>query len=75
MGYRCQRAAAAFLAIIFRLRGDSAAARALPPFAPPSFPRATAAGFLPAFGSSSGEPSSFSPMACSTTRRATVVKS
>src|SRR5262245_14497701 len=59
----------------FRLRGDSASARALPPFAPPSFPSATAAGFFPLFGSSSGSPVNFSPIACSTTRRATVAKS
>lgn len=41
-----QRLAAAFLAIAFRFAGDSAAARALPPLLPPSFPNATAAGFL-----------------------------
>ncbi len=34
-----------------------------PEEAPPSLPSATAAGFFPAFGSSSGEPSGFSPMA------------
>lgn len=33
------------------------------------------AGFLPACGSGSGDPSSFSPIACSTTLRATVAKS
>jgi hypothetical protein len=72
--YRPHRAFAAFFAMALRLRGDSAAALAAPPFAPPSFPNATAAGFLPAFGLSSGEPSNFSPMACSTTFRATIAK-
>jgi len=33
----------------FRCAGESAAALAVPPFAPPSFPSATAAEFLPAF--------------------------
>jgi hypothetical protein len=70
-----QRALAAFLAIADRFRGDSAAARAAPPLAPPSFPSATAAGFFPAFLSGNGDPSHFSPMACSTTRRATLAKS
>lgn len=55
--------------------GDSAAARAAPPLAPPSLPNATAAGFLPASLSSSGDPSHCSPMACSTTRMAVLVKS
>jgi hypothetical protein len=41
-----QRAAAAFLAISARLRGESFSARALPPFDPPSLPSATAAGFF-----------------------------
>jgi hypothetical protein len=68
-----QRAAAAFFAIIFRFRGESAAARAAPPFAPPSFPSATAAGFFVGF--SSGDPSHFSPIVCSTVRRAVRVKS
>ena len=36
-----------------------------PPFIPPNLPRAIAAGFLPAFGSGNGWPSSCSPMACS----------
>ena len=66
---------AAFFAIAFRFAGESASALAFPPLAPPSFPRATAAGFLPAFLSSNGEPSSFSPMACSTMLRAIVAKS
>jgi ATP-dependent protease HslVU (ClpYQ) peptidase subunit len=43
-----QRARAAFLAIAERFLGESFAARARPPFDPPSLPRATAAGFLPA---------------------------
>jgi len=58
-----------------RLAGDNAAARATPPLAPPNFPNATAAGFFPRFGSSSGLPVNFSPMICSTTFRPTVVKS
>ena len=44
-------------------------------FAPPSFPSATAAGFFPASGSTSGEPSNCSPMAFSTTWRAMLTKS
>ena len=48
------RAAAAFLAIALRLVADSFAARALPPLAPPSRPSATAAGFFPSSGSTSG---------------------
>lgn len=59
----------------FRLAGLRDSALALPPFEPPSLPSATAAGFLPPCGSSNGEPSSLSPMACSTTRRAVTVKS
>jgi hypothetical protein len=47
----CQRAAAAFLAISLRSAALSLAARALPPFAPPRRPRATAAGFFPSSGS------------------------
>jgi hypothetical protein len=43
-----QRTAAAFLAIATRLRADSAAARAFPPFCPPRRPNATAAGFFSA---------------------------
>jgi hypothetical protein len=39
-------ASAAFLAMLRRLAGDSLFARALPPFSPPSLPRATAAGFF-----------------------------
>jgi hypothetical protein len=38
-------------------------ALAFPPLTPPSFPNATAAGFLPAFGSGNGDPSIFSPIA------------
>jgi hypothetical protein len=37
---------AAFRAIALRLFGDSFSARAFPPFNPPSFPSATAAGFF-----------------------------
>jgi hypothetical protein len=40
------RAAAAFFAISDRFLADSFAARALPPFLPPSLPNATAAGFF-----------------------------
>ena len=42
---------------------------------PPSLPSATAAGFFPALLSGSGGPSHCSPMACSTARRADLVKS
>ena len=66
---------AAFFAMAFRLAGDSFAARAFPPFAAPNFESATAAGFLPASRSMSGDPSICSPIACSTTRRATAKKS
>jgi hypothetical protein len=72
--YRAQRAFAAFCAMALRLAGVSASALALPPLGPPSFPSATAAGFF-GFSGGSGEPSSFSPMACSTTFRAIVAKS
>ncbi len=41
-----QRDFAAFCAICFRFLGERAAALALPPFRPPSFPSATAAGFF-----------------------------
>jgi hypothetical protein len=41
-----QRARAARLAICDRFLGESFAARALPPFGPPSFPIATACGFF-----------------------------
>lgn len=70
-----QRERAARVAIAVRRAADSFLALARPPFAPPSFPKATAGGFFPAFRSSSGVPSKCSPMACSTTRRATVAKS
>jgi hypothetical protein len=46
-----QRAAAAFFAISRFRSGVSLAARAFPPFFPPSRPRATAAGFFPSSGS------------------------
>ena len=45
------RFAEAFLAICLRLAGESFLALAFPPFFPPSRPKATAAGFLPASGS------------------------
>jgi hypothetical protein len=41
-----QRFLAAFRAMDLRLAGDSFAARALPPFNPPSLPSATALGFF-----------------------------
>jgi len=72
---RCQRAIAPFLAISRRLEAESFLALAFPPFGPPSLPMATACGFLPASGFSKGVPSRCSPMVCSTTRRATTVKS
>ena len=47
VGVRCDhRANAAALAAIDRSSGVMFAALVLPPFAPPSFPRATAAGFF-----------------------------
>jgi hypothetical protein len=70
-----QRAAATFFAIALRFLGESLAALAFPPLAPPSLPSATAAGFLPAFGSSKGVPSTRSPIACSMTRKALTAKS
>lgn len=42
----CQRAAAALRAMLRLLAAESAAALAFPPFRPPSFPNATAAGFF-----------------------------
>jgi len=54
-----QRAAAAFRALSARSSGVIFAALAAPPFAPPSFPRATAAGFFSRSGSGGGA----SPMA------------
>src|SRR5262249_25958030 len=67
---------AAFLAIAFRFAGLSDAARILPPLDAPSLLKATAAGLrVSGSGSGSGEPSRRSPMACSTTRRATETKS
>jgi hypothetical protein len=47
------RVFAAFFAMAFRFRDDSFFALALPPFSPPNRPSATAAGFLPSFGSGS----------------------
>lgn len=50
-----QRVFAAFRAIALRFAGDSLAARAAPPFAPPSLPKATAAGFrVSGFGAGFG---------------------
>ena len=48
------RAAAAFLAIAFRFGAVNVAALAGPPFAPPSFPSATAAGFFCGSGGGGG---------------------
>jgi len=70
-----QRFRAAALAICFRLAAERFAALAFPPLDAPSLLNAKAAGFLPAFGSSSGDPSICSPIACSTTRRAFAKKS
>src|ERR1044072_6592486 len=47
------RACAALRALSARASGDKAAARAFPPFCPPSLPRATAAGFLAGWPASS----------------------
>ena len=58
-----------------RLLSDSLAALAFPPLDAPSLLSATAAGFLPAWGSGNGVPSICSPMACSTTSRANCMKS
>ena|SRR5258708_2132373 len=64
------------MAICRRLAAVRLFARALPPFAAPSLLNVTAAGFRVSGGSAGrGEPSKCSPMACSTTRRATDVKS
>src|SRR5271157_4643843 len=68
-------AIAAFLAMAFRSADDNFAALALPPFLPPSLPKATEMRFFPASGSSSGVPSICSPIARSTTRRAFAKKS
>src|SRR5438046_10211853 len=59
-----QRAIAAFSAICLRFRGERLSALALPPFIPPIRPSATACEFFPTSGLSSGDPSSFSPIAC-----------
>lgn len=61
MVYLLQRALAAFRADSFRCSGVSLLALALPPFNPPSLPRATAAGFLEA---SSGDCLIGSPFGC-----------
>jgi hypothetical protein len=71
--HRFHLACAARFAIIFRLRSDSFAARALPPLDAPSFDSATAAGFLVSgfsTGLTSGVPSIFSPIRSSMTERA-----
>lgn len=62
VGYFAHRFLAAFFAIRERSLGVRALARALPPFSPPSLPRATAWGFLEV----SGVGSCFSPVARST---------
>jgi hypothetical protein len=49
--YRSHLALAAFCAIRFFSSGDNFAALAFPPLDPPSFPRATAAGFFILTGS------------------------
>jgi dolichol kinase len=49
-----QRDVAAFLAISCLFCGESFAALAGPPFAPPSFPKATAAGFFGGLGVRTG---------------------
>lgn len=58
-----QRARAAFLALSARSSAVIFAARAFPPFAPPSFPSATAAGFFSRSGLGSGLGSGASPIA------------
>ena len=70
-----QRTFAARTAISLRCSAFNLTARALPPFRPPSFPRAIALWSLPALRSSRGAPSICSPMACSTIPRATSMKS
>jgi hypothetical protein len=67
-----QRAFAARWAISVRSCGVSFAALAMPPFMPPSFPSATAAGFFLRGGNDSGLGAGLNsaPVACSTTRRA-----
>lgn len=69
--YFFQRAFAAILAMSWRCSAVRLCALAFPPFRPP----ARRNGFLTTAGSTSGEPSRRSPMACSTTRRAITVKS
>jgi hypothetical protein len=61
-----QRASAAFLAASLRCSGVMLAARAFPPLSPPFRPSATAAGSFPSSGSNGGA----SPVASSTTCRA-----
>ena len=63
--YLFQRALAAFRAISARFLPERAFARAFPPLAPPSFPSATAAGFLPSSAGGVGA-SSRSPLAIPT---------
>jgi hypothetical protein len=71
-----QRELAAFRAIAFRLAGESFLALDRPPFFPPMLPKATAWGLrVSGLGSGKGLPSICSPMACSTTERATSMKS
>src|ERR1700730_9905577 len=73
--YFFQRAFAAFKAIVFLRLADSFFALALPPLNPPKRPRDTAAGLLLSKCNSRGEPSRRSPIAFSTVRRATEIKS
>lgn len=70
-----QRDLAAFLAMALRLAGLRDLALAAPPFLPPIFPRATAWGLRASMGISRGLPSICSPIARSTTSRATCIKS
>jgi hypothetical protein len=72
-----QRAFAARWAMSFLSLGVSFSALALPPFMPPNLPRATAAAFFFFFGKDSTRVDgvSGSPIACSTTLRAVVIKS
>lgn len=54
LSLRCHRYNAAFEAISFRFSADKLLALALPPLRPPSFPKATAAGFFFGFGRTTG---------------------
>lgn len=63
---------AAFLAISLRFLAERLAARALPPFNPPSLPNATAAGFLAGMG---GDTGMVCPVDCWTMLKAVSFKS